>query len=187
MVTRQATPRHTWVLLLIVPFLLPLAGCEPTTPKTTEPMTTEPTSAGTTWTVASLGAGALEGDLGDQVGLAGVAWNGTRFVAVGGKLNSTTFSADALIVHSADGTTWTASSVSGTNGNLGGVAWNGTRFVAVGDMVELDRMAAGGYRQISGMVMRSTDGLTWTSAAPVDGTNSLSGVTWGERLRRCRP
>ena len=45
MVTRQVTLRHTWVLL-IVPFLLPLAGCEPTTPTMTT-MKPEPPPAGT--------------------------------------------------------------------------------------------------------------------------------------------
>ena len=46
MVTRQATLRHPWVLLLMVPFLLPLAGCEPTTPTMTT-MKPEPPPAGT--------------------------------------------------------------------------------------------------------------------------------------------
>ena len=82
MVTRQVTPRHPCVLLLllIVPFLLPLAGCD-----TTTPTKTEPPPAGTTWTVASFGAGALDGGSGTRITLSGVAWNGTRFVAVGAK------------------------------------------------------------------------------------------------------
>ena len=46
MVTRQVTLRHPWVLLLMVPFLLPLAGCEPTTPTMTT-MKPEPPPAGT--------------------------------------------------------------------------------------------------------------------------------------------
>ena len=46
MVTRQATLRHPWVLLLMVPFLLPLAGCEPTMPTMTT-MKPEPPPAGT--------------------------------------------------------------------------------------------------------------------------------------------
>ena len=46
MVTRQVTLRHPWVLLLIGSFLLPLAGCEPTTPTMTT-MKPEPPAAGT--------------------------------------------------------------------------------------------------------------------------------------------
>ena len=54
-------------------------------------------------------------------GLFGVAWNGERFVAVGG-----------TIVYSSDGDSWTAANDSTTTEALRGVAWNGTRFVAVG-------------------------------------------------------
>ena len=233
MVTRQVTPRYTWalLLLLIVPFLLPLAGCD-----TTTPTKTEPTTAGTTWTVASRDAGALD-SRGGVVGLSGVEWNGTRFVAVGIEQNLTSsgeFTGDTLIVHSTDGATWTAAprvasgagvvhalsgvawgggrfvavgisinftaasraydtlimhSTDGATwtvdpvaaaGFLYGVAWNGTHFVAVGSRVEIDPMASGGYREISGMVMRSTDGTTWTEPSMVDGTNALRGVTWGD-------
>ena len=233
MVTRQATPRHTWVLLLIVPFLLPLAGCEPTTPKTTPPKTTEPTSAGTTWTVASYGAGALDGGSGPSlISLGGVAWGGGRFVAVGLKIGDSYIK--ELIVHSTDGTTWTAApSVVGTH-ILRGVAWGSGRFVAVGSSLDgvlggrlrstgvgmhstdgatwsaalgigeagdavstylvlfygLTRVTWGGGRFVAvgnrrdgdrtvGVIVHSTDGATWTVASGVDGFDSLSGVAWG--------
>ena len=163
MVTRQVTLRHTWVLLLIGSFLLPLAGCEPTTPTMTT-MKPEPPPAGTTWTVASLGDGALDNPRG-QVLLSGVAWNGSRFVAVGSNItaiSAATIRATirALIVHSTDGaTTWTAASgVSGT-GILGGVAWGGGRFVAVG--VSL-MVSASGLSSSGGLIMSSPDGATWT-------------------------
>ena len=237
MVTRQVTLRHTWVLLLIGLFLLPLAGCEPTTPTMTT-MKPEPPPAGTTWTVASRDAGALDNPR-SLVGLYGVEWNGTRFVAVGTTQSFTAsggFTFDTLIMHSTDGTTWTAAPVAvasgagvahllagvawgggrfvavgstqsftaseGTTfdtlimhstdgatwtvapvaaaGFLFGVAWNGTHFVAVGSMTEIDRRVSGGYREISGVVMRSTDGATWTEPSMVDGTNTLRGVTWGD-------
>ena len=242
------TLRRMWVLLSIVPFLLPLAGCNDTmptrtTPATTTPTTTpEPTSAGTTWTVASLGVGAPDG--GGALG--GIAWNGTRLVAVGLSLSG--FGGfDELIVHSTDGATWTAASgtsgstfgrlsgyeevawgggrfvavgasfmasasglrsiaglirhstdgltwtaatvaaASGGGGGVGtldnrvlyGVVWNGTRFVAVGSVIELDRTATGGYRQVSGVVLSSPDGATWTTASIVEGSSDFRGVTWG--------
>ena len=185
MVTRQATPRHTWVLLLIVPFLLPLAGCEPTTPKTTPPKTTEPTSAGTTWTVASYGAGALDGGSGTGLILGGVAWGGGRFVAVGLKIGDSYIK--ELIVHSTDGTTWTAApSVVGTH-ILRGVAWGSGRFVAVGS--SLDGVLGGGLRS-TGVGMHSTDGATWSAALGIgeagDAVSTylalaygLTRVTWG--------
>ena len=237
MVTRQATLRHPWVLLLIGSFLLPLAGCEPTTPTMTT-MKPEPPPAGNTWTVVSRDAGALDNPR-SLVGLSGVAWNGTRFVAVGSKQSSTAsggFTFDTLIMHSTDGTTWTAAPVAVASGArvahvltgvawgggrfvavgskqsftasggfaidtlimhstdgatwtvapvaaaglLYGVAWNGTHFVAVGSMTEIDLSVSGGYREISGVVMRSTDGATWTEPSMVDGTNTLRGVTWGD-------
>ena len=246
------TLRRMWVLLSVVPFLLPLAGCNDTmptrtTPATTTPTTTpEPTSAGTTWTVASLGVGAPDG--GGALG--GIAWNGTRLVAVGLSLSG--FGGfDELIVHSTDGATWTAASgtsgstfgrlsgyeevawgggrfvavgasfmasasglrsmaglirhstdghtwtaatvaaASGGGGGVGtldnrvlyGVVWNGTRFVAVGSVIELDRTATGGYRQVSGVVLSSPDGATWTTASIVEGSSDFRGVTWGGRGR----
>jgi hypothetical protein len=70
----------------------------------------------------------------------GVAWNGTRWVAVGQGTNS--------IAYSADGITWTGLGT-GTFSTYGvGVAWNGTRWVAVG--------------RGTNSIAWSADGVTWT-------------------------
>jgi hypothetical protein len=73
----------------------------------------------------------------------GVAWNGTRWVAVGyGTTNS--------IAYSSDGITWTEAGTSIFSGEGYGVAWNGRRWVAVG--------------QGTNSIAYSSDGITWTGA-----------------------
>lgn len=117
----------------------------------------------------------------------GIAWSGTRFVAVGGATNA--------VAYSNDGITWVATAVgSGTFSTAGnGVCWNGTRFVAVGEGTN--------------SVMYSFDGITWTvialgastftsrgnaiafngslHVAMGEGTNTIStspdGITWTGR------
>lgn len=81
-------------------------------------------------------------------GLTGVAWTGTKYVAVGGVIRTST-----------DGTTWPISS---TGTNLSGVAWSGTQFVAVG---------------AAGTVMTSPDGVTWTPRTSGTASN-LAAITW---------
>jgi hypothetical protein len=78
--------------------------------------------------------------------LYGIAWNGSRFVAVGEK-----------ILTSADGSEWSVAAEF-ARCNLTRVTTNGTRFVAVG-----------GYYN-NGCVVVSPDGVTWT-----DSTTKLSG------------
>ena len=91
----------------------------------------DPEPAGVTW--RSVDSGFHTDDA--RTGLYGVAWSGTRFVAVGG-----------AIVHSSDGIFWTTAAAPEGTPSLSDVAWNGTRFVAVGD----------------GTVVHSRDGVTWT-------------------------
>lgn len=84
--------------------------------------------------------------------MTGVAWTGTRFVAVG---------YDGLIHLSADGYSW-QNQDSGTIEDLFGVAWSGTRLLAVGR---------------GGITLSSADGMNWTrEATPF--TSDLNAVTW---------
>jgi hypothetical protein len=73
----------------------------------------------------------------EAVLLYGVAWSGTRFVAVGDF---------QTILTSFDGVTWTHQLQSITN-RLNDITWSGSQFVAVG---------------ILGTILTSPDGLTWT-------------------------
>jgi hypothetical protein len=90
-----------------------------------------------------------------------VAWNGSRWVAVGEGGNT--------IVYSSDGITWTGAgaSIISTSGN--GVAWNGSRWVAVGE----------GGNTIS----YSSDGITWTGV----GSSIFSTGGYAVECNRARP
>lgn len=83
--------------------------------------------------------------------LEGVAWSGSKFVAVG---------SSGTILTSTDKVTWTPST-SGTTNSLHSITWSGTQFVVVGD---------------SGTILTSPDGITWTSHTA--GTYPLFGVAW---------
>ena len=83
------------------------------------------------WTAASSGTA-------DD--LYGVAWNGSKFVAVGS--NGST----AVVTTSSDGITWSATTLS--NPPMRGIAWNGSVFVAA---------------STGGSVVTSPDGVTWTT------------------------
>jgi hypothetical protein len=84
----------------------------------------------------------------------GVAWSGTRYVAVG---------THGAIMWSADAATWTQST-SPVTADLYRATWAGTQFVAVGDQ---------------GTILTSPDGVSWT-ARRSSGTpgNILYGVAW---------
>jgi len=90
---------------------------------------------------------------GTSVGLYGVTWSGTQFVAVG--LSGT-------ILTSPDGVTWIARTSGTPTVNLFGVTWSGTQFVVVGSV---------------GTILTSPDGVTWT-ARTSGTTNNLAAVTW---------
>lgn len=79
----------------------------------------------------------------------GIAWNGTRFVALGGASYTTTGTTGAT---STDGVTWTSITVPDIL--YKDVCWNGTRFVAVGTGANNTATTAGAT---------SIDGLTWTA------------------------
>ena len=78
---------------------------------------------------------------GDARWLHDIAWDGTRFVAVGD---------GGSIMHSADGESWAKASATATEDRLLGVVWNGSRFVAVGN---------------GGTIVHSADGDRWTEAS----------------------
>jgi hypothetical protein len=117
--------------------------------------------------------------------LAGVAWSGSQYVALGNGLFTSTngnvwdvnsvpgnytgvassgklFVATGLggaLLSSTDGQNWTQYSI--TSQDLYGITWSGTQFVAVG----------------AGIILTSPDGVNWTSRTA--GTSShLYGVTW---------
>lgn|GEM_PF-2694624 len=117
--------------------------------------------------------------------LAGVAWGGSQYVAVGNgifpsangsvwSVNSVTgnytgvassgklFVATGLsgaLYSSPDGQNWTSHSV--TTQDLYSITWSGTQFVAVG----------------AGIILTSADGATWIPRVPATSSH-LYGVTW---------
>ena len=84
-------------------------------------------------------------------GLEGIAWNGTRFVAVGD-----------VIMHSDDGINWTKQQrppFLDRFDDFDDVAWTGTHFVAVGRTI-----------------MHSGNGIDWTLARSIAPSGNLNGV-----------
>lgn len=127
--------------------------------------------------------------------LFGVAWSGTRFIAVGGT---------GVIDASPEGVTWSAMT-SGVTRDLRGIAWSGTQFVAVGaggtiltsptgvtwtpqnsgTSSGLNGVAGSGTQFVAvgdgGTILTSPDGVTWTSR--VSGTTArLNAVNWSGTL-----
>jgi hypothetical protein len=78
--------------------------------------------------------------------LESVAWNGSQFVAVGGRPLSSSPIESQTILTSSDGTNWT-SVTSSSDHALKSVIWDGSRFVAVG---------------YGGAILASADGTNWT-------------------------
>lgn len=103
---------------------------------------------GLTWTGIGTAIFSSSGD--------GVAWNNTRFVAVGSGTNS--------IAYSSNGVSWTGigTAIFSTSGK--GICWNGSIFVAVGS----------GTNSIA----YSSDGITWTGLGTAIFSTSGLGVTW---------
>ena len=83
----------------------------------------------------------------------GVAFNGTRYVAVGATVGG------QPVIYSNDAVTWTRSTFS--TSALESVIWTGTQFVAVG---------------VSGATAASADGITWTPSSA--GTSTLYDVAF---------
>lgn len=86
--------------------------------------------------------------------LSDVAWNGTRFVAVGGW----------RILTSPNGTEENGTILASPKA-LSGVTWGGGRFVAVGD---------------NGTILTSPEGIIWTITVSGTSTAHLRGVAWGD-------
>jgi hypothetical protein len=108
---------------------------------------------GSTWTSQNSGTSAI---------LMGAAWSGARLVAVG-------YGSSPTVLTSVDGVNWSPVSPLPVNATtqLYAIAWSGTQFVAVG----LDASAP-----TTAVVLRSTDGLTWTSTTMQ--SPAVQWVTW---------
>ncbi len=89
------------------------------------------------------------------VGLNGIVWTGTQFVAIAGGPNGL-----GLIFTSPDGLQWSVRS-SGTP-TLRGIGWSGSEIVVVGD---------------GGTILTSPDGYRWTAQVS-NVTGTLNSVTW---------
>ncbi len=125
----------------------------------------------------------------ESFSLQGVAWGGSRFVAVGKGFGYPDGPGGeyGAILHSTDGITWSVAHRfhQGTarmrlfaegmqNEDLEAVAWNGTRFVAVGGWFGRDEY---------GTIAYSADGITWTEVSNGSRRHHLSDVVWdGERF-----
>ena len=91
-----------------------------------------------------------------------IAWNGTRWVAVG---------TSGAVLSSPDGIDWTITD-DDPGRHLGSLAWNGTRWVAVG---------CHGSGRCHPRILHSSDGIVWTvahSIALIEEEGSLAGVAW---------
>ena len=88
-----------------------------------------------------------------------IAWNRTRFVAVG-----------TGIAYSGDGINWTLAANDPSINTLQAIAWNGTRFVAVGNTA---------FGATKANIVYSSDGINWTLAAtPPDTIDHLNDISW---------
>lgn len=99
-----------------------------------------------------------------------VIWTGSQYVAVGA--TSRDFGANAVIMTSPDGSTWTSrdlsTSVAPAGYSLNDVAWSGSKLYAVGDDNNRSRI-----------ILSSTDGVTWKQehqSTSSRGNGSLAGV-----------
>ena len=86
----------------------------------------------------------------------GVAWNGSKFVAVGVGSNT--------IAYSTDGINWTGLGADVIDDMGNGVAWNGSKFVAVGSGTNT--------------IAYSTDGINWTGLGATVFDDMGIGVAW---------
>ncbi|MFM1746864.1 MAG: hypothetical protein RLZZ188_530 [Verrucomicrobiota bacterium] len=93
-----------------------------------------------------------------------IAHSGTRFVTVG--VPAVGAAVRATAAHSADGVTWTATTLPANTGSLSAVTYGAGRFVAVGE---------------SGRIYNSVDGASWSEVtSPV--TTNLSAVAFADNL-----
>jgi hypothetical protein len=91
---------------------------------------------------------------------AGIAYNGSDYVAIGQTGSYPSFT--ALIYHSNDGITWYSQAVNQFNTRFLNVIWGNNEFIAVG---------------LDSTVITSPDGITWTQKFTNSGIN-LDSVVW---------
>jgi hypothetical protein len=92
-----------------------------------------------------------------------LAYNGSRYVAVGSRYPNGAANPNPTIVSSSDGQTWTEFPVSTVSAYLRAIAWGAGNFVAVGD---------------DGLVFVSADGIAWHQV-DVGTTEGLYRVAFG--------
>ena len=102
-----------------------------------------------------------------------VAFNGSRWVAVGTNFAATT-APSITLAYSADGITWTAALTNSFGATVGvsrgyGVAWNGIRWVAVGTNATTSTVT----------VVYSSDGISWTQVTTGTTFNGAGGIGRG--------
>jgi hypothetical protein len=121
----------------------------------------EISTTGVNWTTAIIPTGATTWSTNRNPYVRDIAYNGTRYVAIGDQ--------SSVIITSTDGVNWTTSinySAALTNNMFGGVIWDGTYFIV------------GGYNSGTGGWRFSTDGTSWLGMATcaVAGTPGNTGV-----------
>ncbi len=123
-----------------------------------------------TWRRVPFPSVPLPGVRPDRIGLAAIAGSLDRYVIAGLAVTGEP-EVVPVLWSSADGQTWTAADAmaGGEAGQLDDVAWDGERFVAVG------HLGASDAPDLDGLVLRSSDGLTWAPAADTDGRLSAPG------------
>jgi hypothetical protein len=133
---------------------------------TTPVMTQTPRLAGATWDFSGTPMAGTTQDLN------GIAFNGSRFVAVGnagsifaGDYNYASAGPPGVTAWTPVTSVWWASQLTGVNQDFSAVIFTGTRFAA---------LAA------DGSILASTDGFTWTLAGTVPaGGASMNGIALG--------
>ena len=121
-------------------------------------------SDGVTWSQSTSGTTLMSAKL-DAYSLKSIAYGNGIFVF-----------ASQIVIYSVDGITWTEST-SGTTargtGNVLVVCWNGSFFLGGGN-------ALGGGAN-TGMIIRSTDGITWTNPSVNINSGVVSDITWNQQ------
>ena len=122
-------------------------------------------SDGITWTQSTSGSTLIAAKVNASYSLKSLAYGNGLFVF-----------ASRVVIYSVDGITWTEAA-SGTSaigtGNVYAVCWNGSFFLGVG--------AGMGGGANTGVLIRSTDGATWTSPSVNISGGGVTDITWNQQ------
>ena len=102
--------------------------------------------------------------------LNGITWDGSQFMAVGGKSDSIGAIVETAILTSPDGITWTSQSPGTNTVILNDIVWNGSQFVAAGSEFIISSFGSA--------VLTSPDGIVWIQQVVPSGSEQLTGITW---------